>query len=77
MSELRAEKVTKILGVFGEVLVVICEYPNPHIERFMAKIYLGLAVSSGELLCERDSFSYDHQKILFADPGHNWQWNEG
>jgi len=72
VAELGAEKVSKILGVFGQVLVVVCDYSkeielsNGQKNTYPFAKIIGLHEDTGQLLYEVDGYELDGEYKLFG-----------
>lgn len=78
VSELGAEKVSKILGVFGQVLVVVCDYTKERMgyQDHYEKV-LGINTANGELLYEVNEYELEGETKLLKDLRVHWTFNEG
>ena len=72
VADLGAEKVSKILGVFGQTLVVVCGYskeierPNGQKNTYPYEKIIGLNKDTGQLLYEVDGYELDGEYKLFG-----------
>lgn len=72
VADLGAEKVSKILGVFGQVVVVVCDYskeierPNGQKNTYPYEKIIGLNKDTGQLLYEVDGYELDGEYKLFG-----------
>ncbi len=83
ITDLGAEKVSKILGVFGQTLVVACGYSRlvemPNGNKVNAKLekIIGLEVNSGHLLYETDHYLINREThFLGSGLNTNWVFND-
>ncbi|MBK9509684.1 MAG: hypothetical protein IPO04_09555 [Cytophagaceae bacterium] len=84
ITGLGAEKVSKILGVFGQTLVVVCGYSRfveiPNGNKVNAKLekIIGLYVNTGHLLFETDQYEINGEThFLGSGLNTNWVFNDG
>jgi hypothetical protein len=77
VSELACSKVNRIMGVYGQVLVVVGEYtrkrtvPAGWVEDFHHR-YIGLDIQSGSVKYTVDGYQLNEQEHLFNDYEHNY-----
>jgi hypothetical protein len=74
VADLGASKVSKIMGVFGQVLLVVAEVPRP-VDTGVGELYIGLDIKTGAVLWTTDSFTNaDGQLAYFSSFKFNWQF---
>jgi outer membrane protein assembly factor BamB len=56
VADFGASKVSKIMGVFGQVLVVVAEMQHPVYSGREAELYLGLDLNTGQLTWKTNYF---------------------
>lgn len=77
VADLGAEKMSKILGVFGETLVVVCEMPHPTIKGILIELYLGIDIQSGQLVWQTQEIILPNGETDYMGANQNrWQWLE-
>lgn len=77
VADLDAEKVSKILGVFGQTLVVVCEMPHPTIKNIPIELYLGIDIQSGRLVWQTQEIILPNGETDYMGGNQNrWQWHE-